>query len=83
MGWVYGRVCGILRCAKLPQDNHTKEQRKPLKELRRIDELVLPADKGNATILMTREEDERTDRDYHLTTAGERPDCHPGEEYKL
>ena len=56
MGQVYGRVCGILRCAKLPQDNLTKEQRKALKELRQIDKLVLPADKGNATILMTRED---------------------------
>ena len=34
----------------------TKEQRKALKELRQIDKLVLPADKGNATVLMTRED---------------------------
>ena len=53
---LHGWVCGILRRAKLPQDNLTKEQRKALKELRQIDELVLPADKGNATILMTRED---------------------------
>ena len=32
-----GQVCGILRHAKLPQDNLTKEQRKALKELRQID----------------------------------------------
>ena len=47
-------VCGILRRAKLPQGNLTKEQRKALKELRQIDELILLADKGNATVLMTR-----------------------------
>ena len=51
-----GRVCGILRRAKLPQDNLTKEQRKALKKLRQIEELVLPADKGNATVLMTKED---------------------------
>ena len=51
-----GQVCGILRHAKLLQDNLTKEQRKALKELRQIDELILLADKGNATVLMTRED---------------------------
>ena len=48
-------VRGILRHAKLPKDDLTKEQRKALKELRQIDELILLADKGNATVLMTRE----------------------------
>ena len=50
-----GRVCGILRHAKPPKDNLTKEQRKALKELRSLeDEVILPADKGNATVVMTR-----------------------------
>ena len=50
-----GRVCGVLRHAKPPKDNLTKEQ-KALKELRSLeDEVILPADKGNATVMMTRE----------------------------
>ena len=49
------RVCGILRHARPPKDNLTKEQRKALKELRSMgDEVILPADKGNATVVMTR-----------------------------
>ena len=50
-----GRVCGILRHAKPPKDNLTKEQRKALKELRSLEnEVILPADKGNATMVITR-----------------------------
>ena len=55
-----GRVCGILRHAKPPKDNLTKEQRKALKELRsQEDEAILPADKGNATVMITREDYDR------------------------
>ena len=55
-----GRVCGILRHAKPPKDNLTKEQRKALKELRSLeDEVILPADKGNATVMITREDYDR------------------------
>ena len=50
-----GRVCGILRRAKVPRSNLTKEQRPALKELRGLeDEVILPADKGNATMMMRR-----------------------------
>ena len=53
---LWGWVCGILRHAKLPKDNLTKDQRKVLKELRSLeDEVILPSDKGNATVMMTRE----------------------------
>ena len=58
-----GRVCGILRRAKLPKDNLTKEQRRALKELKRMDVAILPADKGNATVLMATE-------DYHTKMRG-------------
>ena len=52
-----GRVCGILRRAKPPKDNLTKEQRKALKELKDLeDEVILPADKGNATVVMRRKD---------------------------
>ena len=51
-----GRFCRILRHAKPPKDNLTKEQRKALKELRGLeDEVILPVDKGNATVMMARE----------------------------
>ena len=52
-----GRVCGILRRAKPPKDNLSKEQRKALKELRSLEnEVILPADKGKATVMMNRED---------------------------
>ena len=50
-----GRVCEILRHAKVQRSNLTKEQRTVLKELRGLeDEAILPADKGNATVMMRR-----------------------------
>lgn len=59
-----GRVCGILRRAKPPRDNLTREQRTALKELKDLkEELILPADKGNATVVMRRE-------DYHTKMMG-------------
>ena len=52
-----GWVCGILRRAKPPKDNLTKEQRRALKELKDLeDEVILPADKGNATVVMRRKD---------------------------
>ena len=48
-----GRLCGILRKAKVPKDNLSKEQRNALKNLRKEKNIViLPADKGNSTVLM-------------------------------
>ena len=53
----WGWVCGILRRAKLPKDNLTVRQRTAVKELRALeDEVVLPADKGNAMVIMTKED---------------------------
>ena len=50
-----GRVCGILRRAKVPRSNLTREQRTALKELNGLkDEVIPPADKGNATVMMRR-----------------------------
>ena len=52
-----GWVCGILRRAKSPKDNLSQEQRKALKELRSLEnEVILPTDKGDATVMMTRED---------------------------
>ena len=49
------RVCGILRSSKLPKDNITREHRSALKEMRGwTEEVILPADKGNATVVMMR-----------------------------
>jgi hypothetical protein len=51
------RVCGILRRAKPSKDNLTKELRKALKHLKENNTLlILPADKGNATVLMKKED---------------------------
>ena len=48
-----GRVCGILRRAKVPRNNLTREQRTTLNELKGLkDEVILPA--GNATVMMRR-----------------------------
>ena len=50
-------MCGILRHAKPPKDNLNKEQRKALKELGSLeDEVILPTDKGNATVMMRRDD---------------------------
>ena len=52
-----GRLCGLLRKAKLPKSNLTKVQRGALKDLRAMDDvIILPADKGNATVVMSKEE---------------------------
>ena len=49
------QVCGILRSSKLPRDNITREHRSALREMRGwTEEVILPADKGNATVVMTR-----------------------------
>ena len=50
-GWVYG----ILRCAKVRRSNLTKHRSTALKELKGLeDEVILPADKGDATMVMRR-----------------------------
>ena len=56
------RVYGILRCAKSPKDNEGA--------LRSLEnEAILPADKGNATVMMTREDyDTKMSRMLSTTT---------------
>ena len=50
-----GRVCIILRSARLAKDSMTKDDQKALKELRNLeDKMILPADWGNATVMMKR-----------------------------
>ena len=72
-----GCVCRILRSARLPKDNMKKEHQKTLKELRSLeDEVILPADKGNATVVMKRSDyDERY---HHLQEATEGSHCYIG-----
>ena len=42
-----------MRRSKLPRDNLSAGQRKALRDLRKMEDVViLPADKGNATVLM-------------------------------
>ena len=48
-----GSVCSVLKRCKLPPPNITKEERVALSNLRKKDNIVfLPADKGNATVVM-------------------------------
>ena len=55
---------GILRNSKLPEDNITKENQNVLKEMRSWkDEVILPADKGNATVVMESEDYDRNVRE--------------------
>ena len=50
-----GRVCGILRRVQVPKSNPTKDQRTVLKELKGLeDEVTLPAEKGNTTVMRRR-----------------------------
>ena len=50
-----GHVCRILRSAWLPKDNMKKDHQKALKELRNLeDEVILPANKGNAMVMTKR-----------------------------
>ena len=43
--------------SQVPKDNLTSKQRMALKELRALeDQVILPADKGNATVIMTKED---------------------------
>ena len=46
-------MAGVLRNAKPPRSNITREERKALQELKKEESvLILPADKGKATVLM-------------------------------
>ena len=49
------RVCGIISSSKLPKDNITRSQQVALKEMKGWDDqVILAADKGNATVVMER-----------------------------
>ena len=69
---LHGRVCGILRRVKLRKGNLTTEQRRTLKELKQMDTAILPADKGNATVLMANEDyNTKMKGDYHFMATKE------------
>ena len=52
-------MCGILS-ARLPKDNLRKDHQKALKELRSLeDDVILPADKGNASVVMRSDYDKK------------------------
>ena len=55
-----GKVCVILKRSKAPKNNLSSDQRKAVKELTIMtDVVILPADKGNATVVMKREDYEQ------------------------
>ena len=74
------RVCGILRSSKLPEDNITKEQWKDMRSWK--DQVFLPADKGNAMVVMEREDYDRKVRellgDTYLLQTTKGPHTHSG-----
>ena len=54
------KVSSILRAAKRPQQNTSKDERRALKDLKRNDAItLLPADKGNTTVILDTEEYEQ------------------------
>ena len=61
-------MCSILKDARRPKTNLTKEQRRALKTLKGKDGIViLPADKGNTTVMMEDDQYEEKIR-VHLET---------------
>ena len=85
-----GHVCYLFNNriidSKLPEDNTTKEQWNALKEIRSWkDEVILLADKGNAMVVIEREDYDRKVRDfldntsmYLLQTTKGPPHIHSG-----
>ena len=52
---LHRQICGFLKCAKIPKSNLSRNQRIALKDLRGLkEEVILPADRGNATVIMTK-----------------------------
>ena len=50
-------ICGALKSARPPRPNVSKEERQAVPELQKLkDVMILPADKGRATVLMDRSE---------------------------
>ena len=49
-----GKVCSILKNAKPPKANVTNQQLKSLKDL--DNKVILPADKGNATVVIEKDQ---------------------------
>ena len=78
---VRATVASVLNTTTRPQKSNTsKEEREALRTLQTNDQIIiLPADKGNATVILDKDEYERKARDiYALTPAfqesGQRPD---------
>ena len=50
-----GKICGVMRKAKVPKDNLSSGQRCALNELGKMSDIaILPADKGNTTVVMNK-----------------------------
>ena len=51
------RVCGLLRMARVPSPNMSKQQMIALKKLKEMEDItILPGDKGNTTVLLRPQE---------------------------
>ena len=54
------KVANILTSSNPPKSNLSKDERQAIKELKKIDNImILPADKGRATVVMDKEEYEQ------------------------
>ena len=55
-----GAIAAVIRSSKQPKQNITQEEREALKTLRQNNEIIiLPADKGNSTVVLSTEDYER------------------------
>ena len=51
------KAASVLKSAKAPEQNITKEERQAIKELKKVEEIIiLPADKGKATVVLDKDE---------------------------
>ncbi|XP_042317891.1 uncharacterized protein LOC121927917 [Sceloporus undulatus] len=75
---IRGETARILRKAKLPPSNITKKERKAIKDLNSDPEIIiLPVDKGNATVIIDTEQykqkNQGTPGSYNIQKAETRP----------
>ncbi|XP_072019515.1 uncharacterized protein [Amphiura filiformis] len=52
-----GKIASTLKSSKVPEQNITKEERKAIKDLKKVDDIIiLPADKGKSTVVLDKAE---------------------------
>ncbi|XP_072041057.1 uncharacterized protein [Amphiura filiformis] len=52
-----GKIASTLKSSKVPEQNITKEERKAIKDLKKVEDIIiLPADKGKSTVVLDKAE---------------------------